>query len=93
MILREVHILSYFTLSTDLAAEMRLWREFISGEGYTVHLKSESEAVDVSLEKRQDESFVQVRGTGTGPLFERVLGCVVYALGAHSDNLMVDRIA
>ena len=73
---------------------MRAWPEFVVGEEYTVHLKnSESrEVVDVILVEHPDElPFVAVKSTNAGPLFDRVLGHVVYALSEHSDNLMVDR--
>ncbi len=92
----EVHILSYFSLETDLAGEMRSWSEFCSGAGYTVELESadRSEIVSVSLvEATADEpAYVRVRASVPGGLFDRVLGRVTYALAAHSDNLMIDRV-
>lgn len=90
---REVHIISYFSLPTDLAAEMRNWPEFVSGQEYSVDLKGSDpdEAVSVRYVKDGEEHYVSVKGTGMGPLFERVLGRVIYALAAHSDNLMIDR--
>lgn len=84
---REVHILSYFSLETDLAADMRSWAEFVSGEGYEVSLASRSETVDVSLADEEEQKYVIVRGRGAGELFDRVLGRVIHALAAHSDNL------
>ena len=91
---RETHIISYFSLPTDLAGEMRDWPEFISGLDYSVDLKSSdsSETVSVRFVEDGEEHFVSVSGTGAGLLFDRVLGRVVYALAAHSDNLMIDRI-
>lgn len=92
---REVHILSYFSLPTDLAAELRDWPEFLDGQDYSVNLKSLSsgEEVAVRLVKDGEESSVSVSGCGSGMLFDKVLGRVTYALAAHSDNLMVDRVA
>ena len=94
---RGVQIVSYFSLPTDLAAEMRDWPEFRSGADYDVDLWDDStgEAVTVRLIARSEEesSYVTVTSIGDGPLFERVLGRVVYSLSAHSDNLMVDRTA
>jgi hypothetical protein len=88
---REVHIVSYFSLPTDLAASMRNWPEFRGGEEYSVDLKSEAgETVTVRLES-DDDKYVAVVGIGDGPLFDRVLGRVVHELGAHSDNLMIYR--
>jgi len=91
----EVHIISYFSLPTDLASEMKGWPEFVDGEGYSVRLKSpeSAETVEVALVERVgDESpYVYVRSTTGKALFERVLGTVTYALAAHSDNLMVYR--
>lgn len=84
---REVRIDSYFSLPTDLAAEMRSWSEFISGEEYVVSLKSQSESVSTSLEYDEGQPFVVVRGVGDGPLFFRTLGMVLYALAGHSDDV------
>ena len=91
---RETHIISYFSLPTDLASEMRGWPEFVSGQDYSVDLKSSdsSETVSVRLVEDSEAHFVSVSGTGPGLLFDRVLGRVVYALAAHTDTLMIDRI-
>ena len=92
----EVHIISYFSLETDLANEMTSWPEFKSGSGYAVELATldQLEVVSVVLvEQTADESaYVRITGTAAGPLFDRVLGRVTYALSAHSDNLIVDRV-
>ena len=37
---RAVNIDSYFSLPTDLAAEMRSWEEFVTGSEYNVTLHS-----------------------------------------------------
>jgi hypothetical protein len=93
----EVHITSYFSLETDLAEEMRSWREFRSGSGYSVELASPDggETVSVRLvEATADEAaFIRVTSPAPGALFDRVLGRVTYALAAHSDNLMIDRMS
>jgi hypothetical protein len=91
---RETHITSYFSLPTDLAGEMRDWPEFVSGQDYSVDLRSSdsSETVSVRYVELGEECFVSVSRTGAGSLFDQVLGRVIYALAAHSDNLMVDRI-
>lgn len=92
----EVHIISYFSTETDLAAELRSWPEFRSGAGYSVELASRdlAEAVSVHLvDSTADEyAYVRVASTAPGPLFERVLGRVSYSLAAHSDNLMLNRV-
>ena len=90
---REVHILSYFSLPTDLAAEMRGWPEFVSGEDYSVDLKdaASGEEVRVRYIAEGEEHYVSVAASGPGSLFDKVLGRVIYALAGHSDNLMVDR--
>jgi hypothetical protein len=93
----EVHIISYFSLETDLANEMRSWPEFKSGSGYVVELATpdQCEVVSVKLIGPTDNESACVRVTAIapGPLFERVLGRVTYALAAHSDNLMIDRVS
>ena len=91
---REVHIVSYFSLPTDLAAEMREWPEFVTGQEYSVGLRSpvSGEAVSVRYIDDGEERYVAVTGASEGALFDRVLGKVVYALAACSDNLMVDRV-
>jgi hypothetical protein len=90
---REVHILSYFSLPTDLAAEMRSWPEFVSGREYSVELKDAASGEDVRVKYNAEgeERYVSVSGSGSGSLFDKVLGRVIYALAGHSDNLMVDR--
>ena len=91
---REIHIRSYFSLPNDLAGEMRGWQEFVAGEGYSVDLKSAAtgEAVTVRfVGEDEDGPYVAVRSSEAGPLFDRVLGRVIYALSQHSDDLMVDK--
>jgi hypothetical protein len=91
---REVHIISYFSLPTDLAGEMCDWPEFVCGQQYSVDLKVPGESVSVRYVEHGDAApYVAVSGDGTGTLFDRVLGKAVYALAAHSDNLMIDRVA
>jgi hypothetical protein len=89
---RELHIVSYFSFPTDLAAEMRSWSEFVSGDGYNVRLASATESVEVEFIEGE-LPYVAVRGSGLGELFDRVLGRVIHALAAHSDNLMVNRVS
>jgi hypothetical protein len=90
----EVHITSHFSLPTDLAGDMAAWPEFVSGQGYSVDLRSPTGGESVAVrffERGDDFSYVAVRSSQPGPLFDRVLGRVVYLLAAHSDNLMIDR--
>ena len=90
----EIHIISYFTLPTDLSVLMRPWPEFQTGAGYSVDLRSEdgTEHVSVGLVEGEDR-YVVIRSNRDGPLFFRALGFVVYALGENSDNLLIDRVA
>ena len=94
---REVHIISYFSLETDLARELGSWPEFVAGTEYSVDLKSldSDEAVQVRYVENEDERYVSVKGSGSGSgsLFDRALGRVVYALAGHSDSLMIDRVS
>jgi len=91
---REVHILSYFSLPTDLAASLQSWPEFQGGNEYHVDLSDSREKVAVRLIEPNDESpYVSVAGQGSGRLFDQVLGFVIHSLAAHSDNLMVDRVS
>ena len=91
----KVTILSYFSLETDLAGEMRSWPEFVSGTGYDVELAvpDGDERVSVRYVTGDDDGYdhVEVTATAVGPLFDRVLGRVIHALGAHSDDLQVSR--
>ena len=84
---------SYFSLPTDLAAELRPWHEFVEGAGYSAELKGSAERVSVCLMPAADEDaeHVLVVGEGCGDLFDRVLGRVVFALSAHSDSVWVSR--
>src|SRR5262245_4148423 len=91
-----IRIDSYFSLPTDLANEMREWREFVSGEEYSVDLKdiATGEEVFVRLIEPSEEGFsphIEIWANNPGQLFERVVGRVVFAMSAHSDNLMVAR--
>ena len=91
---RETHIVSYFSLPTDFAGEMRDWAEFVSGQGYSVELQSSNSAETVSVRYVEEEDqwpYAVVRGEGTGTLYDRALGKVAYALADHSDNVMVVR--
>jgi hypothetical protein len=91
---REVHILSYFSLPTDLAAVLQSWPEFQGGDEYHVDLSDACEKVAVRFIEPDDESpYVSVAGQGCGRLFDQVLGFVIHSLAAHSDNLMVDRVS
>lgn len=91
----KVEILSYFSTETDLAGEMRSWPEFVAGTGYDVELAApdSEERVTVRYVTAGDDGsdYIEVRATVEGPLFDRVLGRVIYALAAHSDNLQVWR--
>lgn len=90
----EIRIQSYFSLPTDLAGEMRDWSEFVSGDGYSVDLLNSAtgEAVTVRLVDEGEDQCVIVRSPAPSQLFDRTLGRIIYALSAHSDNLMIDRI-
>jgi hypothetical protein len=89
----EVHVISHFSLPTGLAQVMSQWPEFQTGTGYTACLCSldGSEQVSVGLIEKEEERYVAISVDRDGSLFFRVLGAVIYALGAHSDNLIVDR--
>ena len=84
---RDVRLDSYFSLPTDLAAELGTWPEFVSGHEYDADLRSGDEFVSVRLEQDEGTRFVRVRGFGDGPLFHRVLGTVMHALSAQSDDV------
>jgi hypothetical protein len=90
---RTVRLDSYFSLETDLASELRSLPEFVSGTGYSANLASGQESVVVALmpASEDDRQFVQVQGIGQGGLFEAVLGRVIYAMSAHSDDVWLTR--
>jgi hypothetical protein len=89
----QVRIDSYFSLPTDLAADMMNWPEFVRGKDYSVELESDDETVNVKLMPAEDDDrpYVLVRGEHGGRLFLAALGYVSYALAAHSDDLQVMR--
>ncbi len=91
----EVRIYSYFSLEADLAAEMNRWPEFISGSGHTVKLATPDGTESVSATPGEDFDelpYVRISGSTAGPLFDRVVGRVIYTLAAHSDTLVVKRL-
>jgi hypothetical protein len=89
--IRELHIQSYFSLPTDLAAEMRDWPEFVSGDGYSVNLLSKltGEEVTVRYVEKSDDCYVIISSSAPGALFDRVVGRAVRSLIEHSDTLVV----
>ena len=93
MSIKQARLDSYFSLPTDLASEMRDWPEFVSGLGYDLELETGAEKVSVRLidAAEDDCAHVFVRGEGYGYFFDKVLGRVVYALAAYSDDVAVMR--
>lgn len=91
----EAHILSYFSVETDLAAEFLDWPEFLSGSGDQVVLASAEGTVSILLVPSTDGEppFVRLRASAAGSLFERALGRAAYALAAHSDYVWIDRVS
>lgn len=90
---KQLHIRTYDSIPTDLAGEMRGWREFVTGQGYTVHLRDAQTGEEVRVWMRDepdDFPTVVVDGPSRSALFDRVLGRVAQALAEHSDNLMLD---
>jgi hypothetical protein len=89
----EVHVLSYFSVPTDLSLLMHQWPEFQTGSGYSVELGSVDGTERVSVRLVEGEGrYVAITSNRDGPLFFRVLGSVIYALGGNSDNLVIDRV-
>ena len=90
-LMKRLVIRSYFSLPTDLASEMRAWPEFIAGEGYSVDLMDEAtgEEITVRYVEHGEDCQVVVSSPAPSQLFDKVVGRVVCAMAAHSDNLMV----
>lgn len=57
---RRIGIGSYFSLPTDLAAELGAWSEFVAGAGYSADLKSPDTGEIVTVR------FVEVEGEAPG---------------------------
>jgi hypothetical protein len=72
---------------------MHTWPEFVRGSGYDVELESEHEHVSIKLvpPKDDDAQHVIVEGLEGGRLFLLVLGAVIYAMAANSDEVWVMR--
>jgi hypothetical protein len=90
---RVARIDSYFSLPTDVTAELRAFPEFVTGQGYHAELRSAQEQVSVAFHPAQDDdsAHVLVTGKGDGALFLTVLGSVVHSMAAHSDSVWVTR--
>ena len=91
--IQELRIQSYFSLPTDLAAEMRDWPEFISGEGYAANLADAATGEEVTVryvEEGDDYPHVIIRSSAAGQLLDRVAGRVIRSLIEHSDTLVVN---
>ncbi|HEX8279704.1 MAG TPA: hypothetical protein VF540_13460 [Segetibacter sp.] len=92
--IKRIKITSYFSLPTDLAKEMRDWKEFVSGENYTVNLKNADSGEIVAVRYVKTETafdYVVVESNSPGELFDKVVGRAIIALIPHSDNLMINR--
>ena len=89
--IKELRIQSYFSLPTDLAAEMRDWPEFVSGEGYSATLSdvATGEEVTVRYVEEEDDCYVIIWSIVAGQLLDRVAGRVICSLISHSDTLVV----
>lgn len=89
----QIRIVSYFSLPTDLAGEMRDWKEFVSGAGYKVELRNNEtgEVVKVIYVDVEDGlDYVTIDSNLGNELFDRAIGRVIRALSLNSDSLMVD---
>lgn len=88
---KEVLIWSYFSSPTNLAGEVCDWQEFVSGQEYSVDLKSitTGEKVSVRLVEEWEDSYVLVSSPNSGELFDRVVGRVIFALSENTDYLQV----
>ncbi len=91
---QQLNIRTYDSIATDLASEMRDWREFVAGEAYTVQLRDCFNGDEVSVrmcDRPDDFPTVVVEGPSRSALLDRALGRVIQALSEHSDHLMIDR--
>lgn len=81
-----VNILSYFSLTTDLAVALSSWPEYRDGRQYDVTLCSIDGAEEVTTRLLHAEEngtpYVRVASSSGGALFERVLGRVIFELAA-----------
>lgn len=93
-LVERLHIRSYFSLETDLADILSTWPEFVSGKEYEVELRSQvtDEIVTTRFIGEDEVGYISVSSFSAGPLLERAVGCIVYYMSAHSDNLMISRI-
>lgn len=90
---KSLRIGSYFSLPTDLAAELGDCPEFLEGSRYDVDLRDAAtgEFVSVRYIEHGEEAHVFVTSTTGGSLFDRVAGRVVFAMSAQTDSLWIDR--
>ncbi len=79
-------IFSHWTQETDLAGLLKDWPEFVRGEGYSVDLRQQfsGEEVELRMVHEDDQRWLLVASTGTGGLFERVLGRVALEMARTS---------
>ncbi|HEU4767601.1 MAG TPA: hypothetical protein VFS77_09505 [Pyrinomonadaceae bacterium] len=90
--MKQIRIRSYFSIPTDLAEEMRHWSEFVSGQDYSVDLSDSAsgDAVSVRYVEVDEDDYVTIEAANSSLLFDKVVGRVICALAAHSDNLMIN---
>jgi len=94
--LADMRIYSYFSIPTDIAASLRDWPEFVSGEEYAVELKDPITGEQVTIKPIGVEpdsiDYLVVTGNLKGRLYERVVGRAIIELQPHTDNLMIENM-
>ncbi|HUF05522.1 MAG TPA: barstar family protein [Aridibacter sp.] len=86
----EFGIVTYDSIPTDLASELRNWPEFVDGRRDQVLLSSgEEEANSWKVHDPGGFPTIVCEGLSRSPLLDKLLGRVIQALAEHSDNLMV----
>lgn len=91
-----MRIYSYFSIPTDLAAAMRDWPEFVSGEEYSVKLKDPITLEHVIVQPVFEEDgapYLSLIGDRKSKLFEKVVGRVILELQPHTDNLRIENFS
>lgn len=89
----ELNIWSFYRAPADLFAEMRAWREFLSGDDYSVDLRDTATGETVKVEYFEDweDDYLTIKSDAPGDFFDCLVGRVVRMMSERNGFLKIRR--